>query len=51
MDYKNIIMNKSSVRDYKEKKVDEKIILELSRYANTCPRLAEDIEMDIRNYG
>lgn len=41
-------MNKSSVRDYKEKKVDEKIILELSRYANTCPRLAEDIEMDIR---
>ena len=44
----NIIMNKSSVRDYKEKKVDEKIILELSRYANTCPRLAEDIEMDIR---
>ena len=48
MDYKNIIMNKSSVRDYKEKKVDEKIILELSRYANTCPRLAEDIEMDIR---
>lgn len=48
MDYKNIIMNKSSVRDYKEKKVDEKIILELSRYANTCPRLTEDIEMDIR---
>ena len=48
MDYKNIIMNKSSVSDYKEKKVDEKIILELSRYANTCPRLAEDIEMDIR---
>ena len=48
MDYKNIIMNKSSVRDYKEKKVDEKIILELSRYANTCPRLAEDIKMDIR---
>ena len=39
MDYKNIILNKYSVRDYKEKKVDAKIIKELSQYANTCPKL------------
>lgn len=48
MDYKNIILNKYSVRDYKEKKVDAKIIKELSQYANTCPKLVDDIEMDIR---
>ena len=35
MDYKNIILNKYSVRDYKEKKVDAKIIKELSQYATT----------------
>ena len=29
MDYKNIIMNKSSVRDYKEKKVDENKLLKI----------------------
>lgn len=48
MDYKSIILSKSSVRDYKEKKVDAKIMKELSSYANSCPKLSNEIEMDIR---
>ena len=48
MDCKQIILNKCSVRDYKAKKVDAKTIKELSQYVNHCPKLVEDIAMDIR---
>lgn len=48
MDYKQIILNKCSARDYKSKKVDARTIRELSQYANHCPKLVEDIQMDIR---
>lgn len=48
MDCKQIILNKCSVRDYKAKKVDAKAIKELSQYVNHCPKLVEDIAMDIR---
>ncbi|MDO5147297.1 MAG: nitroreductase family protein [Eubacteriales bacterium] len=48
MDYKEIIENKSSVREYKEKPVDEKIMIQLGDFANHCPRLIDDIALDIR---
>ncbi|MCD8018407.1 MAG: nitroreductase family protein [Clostridiales bacterium] len=48
MDYREIISKKASVRDYKEKEVDKNILRELSAYARSCPRLVDDIAMDIR---
>lgn len=48
MDYRQTIANKYSVRDYKDKKVDAKIAKEIRDYAKECPKLVEDIAVDIR---
>lgn len=48
MDYKEIIENKRSVRDYKDKPVDAKIMKELQTFANSCPHLVDGIGLDIR---
>ncbi len=48
MDYKQIINNKFSVREYKNKKVRDDTFRELTGYANSCPRLVDDIDLDIR---
>lgn len=48
MDYRQTIANKYSVRDYKDKKVDAKIAKEIRDYARECPKLVEDIAIDIR---
>lgn len=48
MNYRQTIANKNSVRDYKEKTVDEKTAKAIRQYARACPKLVEDIETDIR---
>lgn len=48
MDYRQMINQKYSVRDYKEKKVDAKTAKEIRDYANRCPKLVDDIAVDIR---
>lgn len=48
MDYRQMIKEKHSVRDYKDKKVDAKIAKEIRDYANRCPKLVDDIAVDIR---
>lgn len=48
MDYRQTITNKYSVRDYKDKKIDAKTAKEIRDYARTCPKLIEDIALDIR---
>lgn len=47
MDYKQLISEKYSVRDYKDKKVNEKALEELKKYSESCPRLVHGITMDI----
>lgn len=48
MDYRQTIANKYSVRDYKDKTIDAKTAKEIRDYARTCPKLVEDIAVDIR---
>lgn len=48
MDYRQMIKNKYSVRDYKDKKVDAKTAKAIRDYANHCPKLVDDIAVDIR---
>ena len=39
MDYRQMIKNKYSVRDYKDKKVDAKTAKAIRDYANHCPKI------------
>lgn len=48
MDYRQTIADKYSVRDYKDKVIDAKTAKEIRDYARTCPKLVEDIALDIR---
>lgn len=48
MDYKEIIENKKSMRDYKDKPVEAKVMKELQAFANSCPQLVDGIGLDIR---
>lgn len=48
MEYKALIENKKSVREYKKIPLKEEQVKEIKSYIGSCKRLVSDIEIDIR---
>ncbi len=50
MDYKRLIANGKSIRDFKSKEVEEKILLEIKNHKDSCKKLVQDIDLEVNFY-
>ncbi|MCC0644554.1 MULTISPECIES: nitroreductase family protein [unclassified Clostridioides] len=48
MNYKTIILNRKSVREYKKTDIKEEYLSEIKKYSESCKKLVPEIEVDIR---
>lgn len=45
MDYKNLILNRKSVREFKDTSIDSKYFGEIEKYINNSKKLLPEIEV------
>ena len=50
MDYKNLILNRKSVREFKDTSIDSKYFGEIENYSNNSKKLWPEIEVEMRMY-
>ena len=50
MNYKNLILNRKSVREFKDTSIDPKYFNEIKEYMNNSKKLLPEIEVEIRMY-
>ncbi|MBY2475339.1 nitroreductase family protein [Clostridioides difficile] len=48
MNYKTIILNRKSVREYKNTDIKEEYLSEIKKYSESCKKLVPEIDVDIR---
>lgn len=48
MDYKALISNRKSVREFKESTIDGNLLAELEKFSSTCKKLVPEIEVEVK---